>query len=66
PGESAILAVATAIKKPAVKNGEVVVRSLMKMTLSADHRIVDGALAAHFVNSIKTKLEDIELWKTLT
>lgn len=66
PGEGAILAVATAIKKPAVKAGVVVVRSLMKITLSADHRIVDGALAAHFVNSIKTRLEDIELWKTLT
>lgn len=65
PGESAILAVASAAKKPAVKGDQVVVRSMMKMTVSADHRIVDGALAALFVNSIKTKLEDVELWKTL-
>ncbi|MEI6218746.1 MAG: dihydrolipoamide acetyltransferase family protein, partial [bacterium] len=66
PGESAILAVASAVKKPIVKDEMIVARTMMKMTLSADHRIVDGALAARFVNSIKTKLEDIELWKTLT
>lgn len=65
PGESAILAVATAQKKPAVKEDEIVIRSMMKMTVSADHRIVDGALAARFANSIKAKLEDVELWKTL-
>lgn len=65
PGESAILAVASAAKKPAVKGDQILVRSLMKMTLSADHRIVDGAMAAYFVNAIKTKLEDVELWKTL-
>ncbi|MEI6970423.1 MAG: dihydrolipoamide acetyltransferase family protein [bacterium] len=65
PGESAILAVASAARKPAVKGDQVVVRSMMKMTVSADHRIVDGALAAQFVNSIKTKLEDVESWNTL-
>ena len=66
PGESAILAVSSIIETPAVRKGEVVVRSVVKMTLSADHRIVDGAVAARFINAIKVKLEDLELWKRLT
>jgi len=39
-----------------------VVRTMMKMTLSSDHRLIDGALAARFINAIKTRLEDIALW----
>ncbi|MBN1674062.1 MAG: 2-oxo acid dehydrogenase subunit E2 [Kiritimatiellae bacterium] len=66
PGESAILAVSSTVPTPAVADGAVVVRSIMKMTLSADHRIVDGAVAAQFVNAVKTKLEDLGLWKSLT
>ena len=41
PGESAILAVSSTLKKPVVRDDKVVVRSMMKMTLSSDHRI-DG------------------------
>jgi pyruvate dehydrogenase E2 component (dihydrolipoamide acetyltransferase) len=66
PGESAILAVSTTLKKPVVREDKVVVRSIMKMTLSADHRIIDGAMAARFTNAVKQKLEDLELWKLLT
>ena len=66
PGESAILAVASVRAKPVAREGKVVVRSIMKMTLSADHRMVDGAMAARFINAIKAKLEDLELWKLLT
>lgn len=66
PGESAILAVASTREEPVVKHGEVAIRSMMAMTLSADHRIVDGATGAAFVNAIKNKLEDVELWKSLT
>ncbi|MDE3066416.1 MAG: 2-oxo acid dehydrogenase subunit E2 [Verrucomicrobiota bacterium] len=65
PGESAILAVASAQPQPVVRDGKIVVRQRMKLTLSCDHRIVDGALGAKFVNAIKQKLEDIELWKRL-
>jgi pyruvate dehydrogenase E2 component (dihydrolipoamide acetyltransferase) len=65
-GEAAILAVSTTMPQPVVRNGQVVVRQIMKMTLSSDHRIVDGALAAKFINAIKQKLEDLELWKRLT
>ena len=66
PGESAILAVSSILKKPVVRNDEVVGRQIMKITLSSDHRIIDGALAARFVNTIKAKLQDIELWKRQT
>jgi pyruvate dehydrogenase E2 component (dihydrolipoamide acetyltransferase) len=66
PGESAILAVSSTLKKPVVRDDKVVVRSIMKMTLSSDHRIIDGAMAARFVNAVKQKLEDPELWKLLT
>ncbi len=65
PGESAILAVASTKPQPVVRDGKVVVRQMMKLTLSCDHRIVDGALGAKFINAIKQKLEDIELWKRL-
>jgi len=65
PGESAILAVASTREKPAARGGKVEIRSIMNITLSVDHRIVDGKTAAAFVNSIKNKLENMELWKSL-
>jgi pyruvate dehydrogenase E2 component (dihydrolipoamide acetyltransferase) len=65
PGESAILAVASIRPQPVVRDGKIVVRQMMKLTLSCDHRIVDGALGAKFTNAIKQKLEDMELWKRL-
>jgi pyruvate dehydrogenase E2 component (dihydrolipoamide acetyltransferase) len=65
PGQSAILAVAGVADQPVVVNGEIVIRKIMKMTISADHRIIDGALAAEFINSIKSKLEDHSLWKAM-
>jgi len=66
PGEGAILAVASTIPQPVVRDGKIVIRSIMKMTLSVDHRIVDGSNAANFANLVKAKLEDVQLWKSLT
>ena len=66
PGESGILAVASTVPTPVVREGKVVVRSIMKITLSVDHRVVDGATGAAFANAVKKKLEDVELWKRLT
>jgi pyruvate dehydrogenase E2 component (dihydrolipoamide acetyltransferase) len=66
PGESAILAVSSTLPTPVAREGRVVVRDIMKLTLSSDHRIIDGAQAAGFANAIKSKLEDMELWKSLT
>jgi len=65
-GEAAILAVSSTIKKAVVRDDKIVARSIMKITLSSDHRIIDGAMAAKFANAIKQKLESIELWKQLT
>ncbi len=66
PGESAILAVSSVIDKPVARNGAVAIRSMMKITLSSDHRLIDGAMAARFANALKKKLEDVETWKSLT
>jgi pyruvate dehydrogenase E2 component (dihydrolipoamide acetyltransferase) len=66
PGESAILAVSSTIKKPVVRGDEIVARPVLKLTLSSDHRLIDGATAARFINSIKNKLEDSGLWSALT
>jgi len=66
PGEAAILAVSSATARPVVRDGKVAVRSVMKMTLSSDHRLIDGAAAARFVNALKQKLEDVESWRPLT
>ncbi len=66
PGESAILAVASGAKQPVVRDDRVVVRTMMKMTLSSDHRLIDGALAARFLNAIRKTLEEKNLWQRLT
>ena len=65
PGEAGILAVSSARQVPAVVKGEIKIRTVMAMTLSADHRIVDGSMGAQFVNAIRSKLERVELWKSL-
>ncbi|MDQ0642038.1 dihydrolipoamide acetyltransferase family protein [Microbacterium murale] len=57
PPEGAILAVGTAKPEPVVIDGSVEVRHRMRYTLSADHRIIDGALAAQFLASLTDLLE---------
>jgi len=58
PPEVAILAVGSAEKRPAIVNGQCVPRTMMSLVLSADHRVVDGAVAAEFLTSIKQALEE--------
>ena len=53
-----ILAVSGIQQVPVVKNGAVVPGNVMKVTLSADHRVVDGALAAAFLQTLKSLLEE--------
>ncbi|MGA3180715.1 MAG: dihydrolipoamide acetyltransferase family protein [Verrucomicrobiota bacterium] len=66
PGEGAILAVASTLPQPVVREDKILIRQIMQITLSLDHRLIDGALGAQFINAIRSKLEDIELWKRLT
>jgi len=58
PPESAILAVGRIVETPVARNGAVVVRPIMQLTLSADHRIVDGAAAARFLAALRERLEE--------
>lgn len=58
PPESAILAVGSITPTPAVVDGQVVVRDRMKVTLSSDHRALDGAVAARFLQEVKRLLEE--------
>ncbi len=57
PGESAILAVGKTTDTPCVRDKDVVIRPLMKITLSSDHRTIDGVLAARFNACVKDLLE---------
>jgi pyruvate dehydrogenase E2 component (dihydrolipoamide acetyltransferase) len=58
PPEACILAVGAMTPTPVVRDGEVVVRQLMKVTLSCDHRVVDGATGAQFLQTLKKILEN--------
>ncbi|HZO75864.1 MAG TPA: dihydrolipoamide acetyltransferase family protein [Ktedonobacteraceae bacterium] len=58
PPESAILAVGSITPTPVVEDGQVVVRDRMKVTLSSDHRAIDGAIAARFLQQLKRLLEE--------
>ncbi len=58
PPEGAILAVGATALEPRVIDGEVQVRHTMRYTLSSDHRIIDGALAAQFLRTLTTYLEN--------
>ncbi|WP_417800894.1 pyruvate dehydrogenase complex dihydrolipoamide acetyltransferase [Tenacibaculum sp.] len=55
---SAILSVGAIVQKPVVKNGEIVVGNTMKLTLACDHRTVDGAVGAQFLQTLKTYIEN--------
>lgn len=54
---SCILSVGAIIEKPVVKNGQIVVGNTMKLSLACDHRVVDGATGAQFLQTLKTYLE---------
>ena len=58
PPQAAILAVAAGEKRPVVRDGQLAVATVMTCTLSVDHRVIDGALAAEFVASLKSLVQD--------
>ena len=60
PGEAAILAVSSVVPTPVVAGDGLAVRQVMKLTLTADHRLVDGELGARFLNAVRRRLQDVE------
>jgi pyruvate dehydrogenase E2 component (dihydrolipoamide acetyltransferase) len=57
PGQGGILAVSAVKEQPVVKNGQIVIGSVMKATVSVDHRIIDGVMASTFLKHFKDALE---------
>ena len=55
--ESAILGVGRVVEKPVVRNGKIEIRKMLPLSLTYDHRIVDGAQAARFMNELMEKLQ---------
>ena len=60
PGESGILAVSSVVAEVRPYAGGMAIRQMMRITLTADHRLVDGAMGAEFVNAVKRRLEDAD------
>ncbi|GJM33021.1 MAG: dihydrolipoamide acetyltransferase component of pyruvate dehydrogenase complex [Saprospiraceae bacterium] len=58
PPDSCILAVGSIVEKAVVKDGALAIGNMMKVTLSCDHRVVDGATGAQFLQTMKAILED--------
>ena len=57
PGQGAVLAVSSTVAEPVVINGQIVIGEMMKVTLSVDHRIIDGVMGATFLKFFKEALE---------
>jgi len=56
-GQSAILGVGRSVEKPVVRAGEVVVRQMMTLSLTVDHQVIDGAVAAGFLRRLQQNIE---------
>ncbi|HZP98004.1 MAG TPA: pyruvate dehydrogenase complex dihydrolipoamide acetyltransferase [Reyranella sp.] len=57
PPQAMILAVGAGEQRPVVRNGQMVVRNMMNVTLAVDHRVVDGAMGAQFLQTLKAYIE---------
>ena len=58
PPQACILAVGTGVEKPVVVDGQITIRNMVTLTLSVDHRAVDGALGAQYLDALKTYIEN--------
>lgn len=58
PPEAAILAIGAMTPKPVVREGEITIRQMMRATMSCDHRVVDGAVGAQFLQTFKQIIEN--------
>ncbi len=64
PPEAAILGVGRVVEKPRVKNKQILARTVMHMSLTFDHRLVDGAPAAEFLQKVKQNIESPDVLQT--
>jgi pyruvate dehydrogenase E2 component (dihydrolipoamide acetyltransferase) len=64
PGESTILAVSSIVPTPIAVGDGIGIRQVMKLTLTADHRLVDGELAARFLNALRRRLQDADAFRS--
>ena len=58
PPDACILAVGKIAETPVVRDGQIVIKNILKLTLSCDHRVVDGAVGASFLQTLKAYLEN--------
>ncbi len=58
PPEAGLLAVGSVVEKPVAEDGQVVVRNRMRVTMSCDHRVIDGAPGAAFLQTVGRMLEN--------
>lgn len=58
PPQSSILAVGAGVKRPVARGDELAIATVMSVTLSVDHRVIDGALGASFLSAFKASMED--------
>jgi pyruvate dehydrogenase E2 component (dihydrolipoamide acetyltransferase) len=63
PGESAILAVSSVTPTAVAIGDGLAVRQIMKLTLSADHRLIDGELGARFLNALRRRLTEVDAFR---
>jgi pyruvate dehydrogenase E2 component (dihydrolipoamide acetyltransferase) len=57
PPQSGILGVGRSVQKPVVSRGKIVVREMMTLSLTADHQVIDGAVAASFMRRLQATIE---------
>ena len=58
PPEAGILAVGRIVQTPVAQQGQIVLRRRMRLTMSCDHRVIDGATGAKFLQTLKAMLEN--------
>ena len=58
PPEAAILAIGRIADKAVVQDGQIVIKPMMTLTLSIDHRVLDGVIGAEFLQSLKNYIEN--------
>jgi len=56
-GQNAILGAGRSVEKPVIRNGEIVIREMMTLSLTVDHQAIDGAVVASFLRRLQRTIE---------